>query len=252
MPISDMPLLIVNADDFGHDESATDLTIECFRQGAITSATAMVHMQDSERAADRAREAGLPTGLHINFTEEFTGAAIPDAVRRRQAEACSTMNSHLGIRRWTYDPRIQGLIGSAIKDQLERYETLFGGPPTHVDGHNHVHVCPNVAVVKDIARFKRRNALWSWPNVHTLGARARSLRRIATAPHALTTRFFFDISRLPTEDPGKLAGELSRARTASVEVMAHPAFDHERRALQGTVWAETLAALPLGSYRDLT
>ena len=251
MPISDKALLIVNADDFGHDKAAGDHTIECFERGLLTSATTMVHMEDSERAAARAREVGLPTGLHINFTEAFTGSAIPEPVRRRQAEACAAMNAHLGVRRWTYDPRIRGLIEGAVRDQLERYEALFDAPPTHVDGHNHVHVCPNVATAKAITGFKRRNALWSWPSSPTLGGRARAARRFVTARRSLTTRYFLDISRLPTEDAGRLAAELARARDGSVEVMAHPGFDHERAALQSQIWEDTLAPLAVGSYRDL-
>src|ERR1700712_1642420 len=71
VPPSRQSLLIVNADDYGHDRSATDLTIECFEHRRLSSATAMVYMEDSERAAALANEHDLPTGLHINFTEPF-------------------------------------------------------------------------------------------------------------------------------------------------------------------------------------
>jgi chitin disaccharide deacetylase len=251
MPTSDAPLLIVNADDFGYDRSATDLTIECFERGQISSATAMVHMADSRNAAERARESGLPTGLHINFTEEFTAGDIPAAVKERQARACEAIGAHIDRRRWIFDPRAQRLVESAVRDQFEQYESLFGGPPSHVDGHNHVHVCPNVALARTITIDKRRNALWSWPSVRTLGARARLLRRYLTSPRAITTRYFFDISRLPTEDGGELRRHLSPALTSSLEVMAHPRFPHEREALQGRAWEDTLATLRVGSYLDL-
>jgi predicted glycoside hydrolase/deacetylase ChbG (UPF0249 family) len=251
MPTPDAPLLIVNADDFGYDRSATDLTIECFRRRQISSATAMVHMADSRNAAERARESGLPTGLHINFTEEFNGSDIPAAVKERQARACRAIGAHIGERRWIFDPRVQRLVESAVRDQFEQYESLFGGPPTHVDGHNHVHVCPNVALARTITVDKRRNALWSWPSVRTLGARARLLRRYLTSPRAITTRYFFDISRLPTGDSGELLRHLSPARTSSLEVMAHPRFPHELEALEGHGWEETLASFRVGSYLDL-
>ena len=42
-----------------------------------------------------------------------------------------------------------------------------------------------------------------------------------------------------------------RARESAVEVMCHPGFDHELEALRSPAWAEQIADLPLGSYRDL-
>jgi predicted glycoside hydrolase/deacetylase ChbG (UPF0249 family) len=44
-------LLIVNADDFGLRPDVTDAIIDVYRAARITSATAMVYMQDGARAA---------------------------------------------------------------------------------------------------------------------------------------------------------------------------------------------------------
>jgi len=44
--------LIIDADDWGRDARTTDRTFECFRNGALSSASGMVFMQDSERAAN--------------------------------------------------------------------------------------------------------------------------------------------------------------------------------------------------------
>jgi predicted glycoside hydrolase/deacetylase ChbG (UPF0249 family) len=48
-------LLIVNADDLGGNPVATDRIVAGFRARVLTSATAMMHMADSERAAGLAR-----------------------------------------------------------------------------------------------------------------------------------------------------------------------------------------------------
>jgi predicted glycoside hydrolase/deacetylase ChbG (UPF0249 family) len=45
-------MLIVNADDWGRNRDATDRSLECHRNGRITTVSAMVFMEDSERAAD--------------------------------------------------------------------------------------------------------------------------------------------------------------------------------------------------------
>src|SRR5579863_9771612 len=57
-------VLIVNADDWGWDRETTDRTLNCFLEGSLSSVSAMVFMQDSERAARLARQHGIDAGLH--------------------------------------------------------------------------------------------------------------------------------------------------------------------------------------------
>ncbi len=252
MPTSQSPLLIVNADDFGWDDAATDLTIACFGAGQITSATAMMYMEDSDRAAELALEHDLPVGLHLNFTDRFSGASVPDPVRRRQAKACEIFGGGgMRLRSWTYDPRIQGLVEAAVGDQLERFRALYGREPTHVDGHNHVQACPNVVRAKALRGFKLRNALWSWPSTRSAMGAARALRRGLTARGHLSTRYFLDIAELYRLSPEAMAERVGLARTTSVEVMGHPRFEQELEGLTSLAWEQAIAALPLGSYREL-
>jgi predicted glycoside hydrolase/deacetylase ChbG (UPF0249 family) len=55
------PHRIVNADDLGLDRESTDAILECFAATRLTSATSMVWMVESERAAAAARAARLPS-----------------------------------------------------------------------------------------------------------------------------------------------------------------------------------------------
>lgn len=252
MPPSETPLLIVNADDFGWNRDATDRTIECFAAGQITSTTALVHMEDSERAAELGRERDLAIGLHLNLTDPFTGSGVPAGERERQAAACRIFGGGgLRLRSWTYDPRIATLVDDAVRDQVERFHALFEREPTHADGHNHVQVCPNVVRAPALAGFKLRNALWSWPSSRSAMGLARAARRRLTAHRYPTTRYFLDISELHRLDPAAMEERVSLARTDSVEVMAHPGFGHELEALRSPAWAAALGAVPHGSYRDL-
>ena len=66
-------MLIINADDWGRSIMETDATLRCYKVGRVTSVSAMMFMSDSERAAELARENGVDTGLHLNFSEPFTG-----------------------------------------------------------------------------------------------------------------------------------------------------------------------------------
>jgi len=66
--------LIINADDWGRDLATTDRIRECFEAQAISSASAMVFMADSERAAKIARLGSFDCGLHLNFTTPFSAS----------------------------------------------------------------------------------------------------------------------------------------------------------------------------------
>jgi predicted glycoside hydrolase/deacetylase ChbG (UPF0249 family) len=250
MPPSETPLLIVNADDLGWNREATDLTLECFGDGLISSTTVLLHMADSRRAAELALESGIPTGLHLNLTDPLDGLEVPGPVRDRHAAACRLFaDGHLRMRSWTYDPRIETVVVDAIRDQLEGFRAAFGRAPTHVDGHNHVQVCPNVVRATPLRGYKLRNALWAWPSTRTAMGLLRAARRRLTAFNHLTPRYFFDIAEL--ESGGSIGERVDRSRSSSVEMMCHPGFGHELRTLTSAAWKDAIADLPVGSYLDL-
>ena len=69
-------MLIINADDLGMNEQTTDGIIACCDKRLITSATAMVFMRDTARAAELASSRDIGIGLHLNFTTPFDGPPI--------------------------------------------------------------------------------------------------------------------------------------------------------------------------------
>ena len=120
-----MGLLIVNADDLGLDAGTTDSILRCFRAGRVSSASALVWMSDSGRAAELAREANLPVRLHLNLTEPFTDPSVPADVRDRQA----SMARHFARRPFAYwicNPLRQSMIEACIRDQMQAFEQLYG------------------------------------------------------------------------------------------------------------------------------
>src|SRR4051794_21958641 len=102
---SDSGLLIVNADDWGGWNVATDNIARAYEHGSITSSTAMVYMDDSARAADIAGELRIPLGLHLNLTQPFDGPDVPSAARERQQALCGRFWSENRRRRTLLDPR---------------------------------------------------------------------------------------------------------------------------------------------------
>lgn len=253
---SQQPLLIVNADDFGYNEMATDKIAETFRAGRITSATAMVYMRDSDRAAEVAREIGLPCGLHINFTEPFDDPNVPAELRARHFDMVRKFGGPSFVhrsRRWTYDRKLREPVGRCIAEQLQRFEALYGGPPTHVDGHMHVQVCPNIGLSPAIpAGMKMRNALGMPPLASGAMSRLVALRQRIILRKRLSTSYFLNITDLhPDYLEGGVKKRLGLARQTSVELMAHPGFCHEYTILMDPEWEDWTEGLALGSYRDL-
>jgi predicted glycoside hydrolase/deacetylase ChbG (UPF0249 family) len=247
------PRLIVNADDYGHDAATSDKILDCFARRAITSATSMVYMRDSERAAQAARDRGLPVGLHLNLTEPFDDPATPPAVRARQARLvryfAATPSAH-----WVYNPVVHRGLESAIADQLTAFHRLFGVAPTHVDGHHHIQECPNVVLAGPLEPGTRVRRSYTF----MAGEKSATNRAVRAAINALITRrfrsthYFFDLRWLHPRFCGRgFAERTALARSAAVELMVHPGVADEYALLSGEAWELAMRERPLGSWADL-
>jgi predicted glycoside hydrolase/deacetylase ChbG (UPF0249 family) len=244
-------LLIINADDWGSHPATTDAILRCYRAGRVSSVTAMVFMEDSARAAAMARAEGLAVGLHLNLTQPFAGDDTPDAVRARQGRLTRRF-AHMRAMRWAYDPRISADVERCIADQLDAFEAVYATSPTHLDGHNHVHVCPNVLLSRAARRVAAARNTHSWSG-RTPAAVARAVRRRAIRRRFGSTDHLF---ALPAVHPA-LGGEglqpmLELARHGSVELMVHPSRAEEYEVLMSDAWRRTIEGVPLGSFADLT
>ena len=113
--------LVVNADDFGLSPGVDRGIVEAFERGVVTSASLMVRRASAPRAARRARQLGLDLGLHLDLGEW---------VWRKG--------------RWTVSYAVVALddaraVAREIDRQLQRFRSLVGADPTHIDSHQHVH-----------------------------------------------------------------------------------------------------------------
>ena len=245
-------MLIVNADDYGYDEPTSAAILECFAAGRLTSATLMVHMADSERAAGVAAEAGLPLGLHVNLTEAITDPGAPAEVRERQQDVARRLRRP-GASRF-YDPFARAAVTDAVADQLGEFRRLTGGEPTHADGHLHVQEWPNVIVSPALREVARLRPTYTFdPGEKGRVNRAlraglnRLIRRRFTAP-----RWFFDVRDLHPALGGRDGrAKLARARADAVEVMTHPGWADEREFLMSPEWRALIDGHTLGTYADL-
>lgn len=133
-----MRLLIVNADDFGLNDAATEGIIESYLAGSVTSTTLMVNAPATERAASLAIEhTGIGVGLHFNLTW-----GRPLSVPRDVPALVGPDGRFLGrpeLGRKLLTGRVpQAQVRLELRAQLDRMAQL-GLRPTHIDSHQHVH-----------------------------------------------------------------------------------------------------------------
>jgi predicted glycoside hydrolase/deacetylase ChbG (UPF0249 family) len=245
-------VLIVNADDWGLRPEVTDAILECWRAGAVTRASAMVHMEDSTRAFGLAAADGVPLGLHLNLTTPFTAADAPPDRRRRQERAVAYF---AGPRRrqLVFDPRARGLLDTCIADQLDAFSEAGGGAAGHADGHQHIQVCPTVLFAPSLRRLASLRRAQTFPS----GRRSplKSAYR-GTINLAVRRRFrslrFVSLRDLHPDLGGVGLDRLpSLSRREDIELMVHPAWREERQVLLSLEWRRMLADLPTGSHLDL-
>ena len=133
-------MLIVNADDWGRSRAETDAALQCHKNERISAVSAMVFMEDSERAASLAGESRVDTGLHLNFSEPFSGdpgsAILLDSHRKVSAFLIRNKYSQL-----IYNPLLREAFACSCRAQLEEFHRLYDRSPSRIDGHHHMHLC---------------------------------------------------------------------------------------------------------------
>ena len=223
-------LLVINADDWGRNRETTDRTAECVHRGSVSSVSAMVFMQDSERAAGIAREREIDAGLHLNFTTPFSAANCPARLAQHQQRIAQCLRRHR-LAQTLFHPTLMGSFEYVASAQLEQFCRLYGSKPGRIDGHHHMHLCANVLLARLLPRrtIVRRNFHFQ-PGEKGFAQRLyyRLVDRLLLRRHRITD-FFFSLTPLkPTE---RLQGIMRLARQFAVEVETHPANPDEYQFL---------------------
>ena len=222
-------VLIINADDWGMDQASTDRALACVQRGAVSSVSAMVLMEDSERAAARAREHGVDCGLHLNLTAAFTGPGVSSRLQEQQRRIRSFLRSH-ALAPALYHPGLAGCFAAVVQAQLEAFERAYGEPPRRIDGHHHMHLCANVRMQKLLpaGTIVRRNFSFTAGEKNWLNRWYRRRQDAHLTRRYRTADYFFS---LPPMDPARLRRICCLAETAAVEMETHPVRDEEYRFL---------------------
>lgn len=222
--------VIINADDWGRDCAVTDRTLECVRAGAVSSVSAMVFMQDSERAANLAREHRVDAGLHLNLTTPFSGVEVSASLRNHQQKLTGCLRRH-SFAPALYHPTLGASFEYVVKAQIEEYERLYDAQPMRLDGHHHMHLCTNVLAQKLLpaGTITRRNFSFARGEKSALNRAYRRWQDGLLARRHRMTDFFFSLP--PMDIPGRLERIFEMAARFQVEVETHLVNEEEYRFL---------------------
>jgi len=242
--------LIINADDWGRDVDNTNRILECHRRGTVSAASAMVYMENSERAAGIAQEHGVDTGLHLNLTTPFSASHIAPRLNEHHQRICK----YLGGNRFAqvvFHPGLTSSFEYVVSSQMEEFQRIYGEAPKRIDGHHHMHLCANVLWGKLLpaGTVARRNfsfqpgekgALNRWYRKKIDGTLAKR--------HRLTDYFY---SLPPLDVPGRLERIFRLAVENTVELETHPVNAAEHDFLMSASIVQLLKPLSVESFRSL-
>ena len=229
--------IIVNADDFGFSDGATEGILRSHLRGVVTSTTIAANMPAAASAIGRLAEAPrLGVGVHLNVSQgpplskEGLRLAGPDGMMNLSAVGVIT---GCVIHTWMLDA-IEAEFDAQIRWALDH-----GVLPTHLDSHRHSHgFTPVFARVAALARrydipFVRRHREHlpggGWPSCPLRQRRISELLNVLGEVNRLIAGDLFGtlgvwgVRHTGQIDAGWLAKAAQQAPPGVVEIMVHPA-----------------------------
>jgi chitin disaccharide deacetylase len=241
-------MLIINADDWGRSVVETDAALKCYRGRRITSVSAMVFMQDSERAAKLTKDYELDdVGLHLNFSEEFTDKSCSETLKEHHGRIIRFLKRGK-YAQLLYNPFLRRAFAYCYHVQVEEFMRLFEKSPSHIDGHHHMHLCANVLFSSMIpAGMKMRRNFSFLPGEKSMLNRTyRWLVDRWLACRYRLTDYFFDLTQCIHGE--KLDRVAALAKSSNVELMTHPIVNEEQEYLMSDGFGVMLERLNIGGY----
>lgn len=223
-------LLFLNADDWGRDRETTDRTFQCVQGGSVSSVSAMVFMEDSQRSARVAVENSIDAGLHLNFTTPFSEKMCSSTLVNYQ-ERIARHLSHHRFAQVLFHPGLVNAFEYVVRAQIDEFSRLYGAPPARLDGHHHMHLCANVLFqgLIPVNIMVRRNFSFESGEKSVWNRLYRGLMDRALARRYRVADYFFSLP--PLEPESRLQRMVDLSFEYIVEVETHPVKQDEYRFL---------------------
>jgi predicted glycoside hydrolase/deacetylase ChbG (UPF0249 family) len=222
--------LIINADDWGKDSETTDRILDCIRHGTVSSASAMVFMTDSQRAAELAVENQIDVGLHLNLTSPFTAPHIPKLLLHHHQRVMRFLRGGR-FAKTIFHPGLHRSFKYVVSAQLEEFRRLLGLEAERIDGHHHMHLCANVLFANLLPHgtISRRNFSFQRGEKSAANRLFRKFVDYRLARQHRISDYFFSLP--PFEPAERLERIVDLAKWSVVEVETHPVNPDEYRFL---------------------
>ncbi len=243
-------MLIITADDYGKTRHSTNSILECFSSKRITSASAMVFMEDSEHAASLSLKTSLEVGLHLNFTLPFSACNIPLKLREHQNRIILYLTKHK-LFQVIYNPFLRDSFNFLFLAQQEEFMRLYGRLPDFYNGHHHMHLCANVLASKMIPNGARvrKTFTFNLGEKNPFNLLYRHILDIWISRRFLSTNCFFSIA--PVQNLERLRDIISRATKETIEIEVHPEKVEEIEFLLSDQCQNLVDSVQMGGFWHL-
>ncbi len=235
--------LIINADDFGPNESVSKAILDAFEEGIVTSTSVIVNVGGAEPWIYELAKRELPAGIHLNI---FSGRPVSNSQNLR-----SLVDNEGNFRRFVSISEMETQISAEELLNEFRAQTnkliSSGISPTHIDIHRHeIYFCPNLfTVIIDlakemelpirmplecsIARYGEKLAsLANW-NVQNLMSLQNNLRALCDSNEIRRpTSFIPDLILSTKLSCSELLESINSSPTGVAEICSHPSLNTER------------------------
>lgn len=129
--------VILNGDDFGYSKGINRGIIKTIENGILTSTSVMVNRPEADEVRLLSKFRNISIGLHLDLTEE---------------NLLLRWFKILYILIW---PRKK--IEEEFKKQIDKFRSLTGKLPDHIDSHHHIHWITGFKPV--VLEFARKNKI---------------------------------------------------------------------------------------------
>lgn len=244
-------MIIITADDYGKTKCATNSILKCYLSKRLTSASAMVFMEDSERAAPLALQAGMELGLHINFTMPFSADNVSSNVREHQNRVISYLTRNK-LTQIIYNPFLAGSFKYLFKVQLEEFVRLYGRQPDFYNGHHHMHLCMNMLLGRMIPTGARVRKTFTFDQgeKNNFNLYYRRILNMVVSRRFVSTNSFFSI--LPLQNYVRLRNIFNKAVNSDVEIEVHPENNDEIEFLLSDRYLSLMESANVGNFQKIS
>ena len=146
-----MKQLIVTADDFGYSRNVNKAIIKCFKEGIVTSTSLLANTKYFNESVKLLKQnRNIDVGVHINLTE-FRPLMKAKTLADKNGNFIGKREWFRGFYKKTSKKEIENEINAQVKKAVST-----GLKITHINGHNHIHIFPNVidAAIKLAKKYK--------------------------------------------------------------------------------------------------